>query len=259
MATRKQKRARKHRSGTIGVMARDSQKFVEKLRLAMDHRGLTASVLADSAGVAPNVIYNALNRGTVPRVMSAMRLASALNLPLEYLADDDIPARAETSGKFSMAYFSQLNYELASRCVAQVHDLRERFVPMVKAQDLPALAVDMWRFGLDDDPQTEFPNALKVMNTVLSILRDQAAAPRYTAEQVKVLTGQTFDPDEADRLAAELDALPGYSLVRAFFLSRSQMFVALRSGADDQAADLRALVGPKLAEAEALLAEIRGD
>lgn len=67
--------------------------FSEKLSLLLDRQGLLAADLARELGTAASTVSNWLNgRGSLPRPSNLLKIARFLDVPVEYLADDDATA-----------------------------------------------------------------------------------------------------------------------------------------------------------------------
>ena len=78
-------------------------RFEEKLRKQMILKGLNQQRLAASAGVSNSEVSRILGGKSQPGLTNAIRLARAVGVSLDYLADDDLyddgAASAETPGE----------------------------------------------------------------------------------------------------------------------------------------------------------------
>ena len=63
----------------------DQKQFADNLRKAMQRRGVDAPALSECSGVSVSQIYNYLTGGRMPRLDTALRLASALGCRLDEL------------------------------------------------------------------------------------------------------------------------------------------------------------------------------
>jgi transcriptional regulator with XRE-family HTH domain len=61
----------------------------EKLKLLSDHYRLSQSALAEAAGVSQSQVSKWFRNVNTPDVYQAFRMARKLNVPLEFLADDE--------------------------------------------------------------------------------------------------------------------------------------------------------------------------
>lgn len=69
---------------------RQSVKFHAKLDSGLKAAGVSVKQLAERLGVANNTIYTWIKGGPLPAIDQAAIIAEALNVPLIYLADDEM-------------------------------------------------------------------------------------------------------------------------------------------------------------------------
>ena len=74
----------------------DQKQFADNLRKAMQRRGVDAPALSERSGVYISQIYNYLSGGRMPRLDTALRLASALGCRLDELCGCSLPVRINT-------------------------------------------------------------------------------------------------------------------------------------------------------------------
>ena len=74
----------------------DQKQFADNLRKAMQRRGVDAPALSERSGVYISQIYNYLSGGRMPRLDTALRLASALGCQLDELCGRPASVRINT-------------------------------------------------------------------------------------------------------------------------------------------------------------------
>lgn len=74
----------------------DQKQFADNLRKAMQRRGVDAPALSECSGVYISQIYNYLSGGRMPRLDTALRLASALGCRVDELCGCSLPVRINT-------------------------------------------------------------------------------------------------------------------------------------------------------------------
>ena len=74
----------------------DQKQFADNLRKAMQRRGVDAPALSERSGVYISQIYNYLSGGRMPRLDTALRLASALGCRLDELCGRPASVRINT-------------------------------------------------------------------------------------------------------------------------------------------------------------------
>ena len=74
----------------------DQKQFANNLRKAMQRRGVDAPALSERSGVYISQIYNYLSGGRMPRLDTALRLASALGCRVDELCGCSLPVRINT-------------------------------------------------------------------------------------------------------------------------------------------------------------------
>ena len=74
----------------------DQKQFADNLRKAMQRGGVDAPALSEHSGVSVSQIYNYLTGGRMPRLDTALRLASALGCRLDELCGRSLPVRINT-------------------------------------------------------------------------------------------------------------------------------------------------------------------
>lgn len=74
----------------------DQKQFADNLRKAMQRRGVDAPALSERSGVCLSQIYNYLTGGRMPRLDTALRLASALGCRLDELCGCPASVRINT-------------------------------------------------------------------------------------------------------------------------------------------------------------------
>ena len=190
----------------------------------------------------------------MPRLHAAVLIAEALNLPLKYLADDDIPVEPVPAGPLSFARTRTVYIEAATRYAQFV----ARNIRITRDQlnvDWPSIAVQLWHDGLDGP----FPENLKpYIEPFVYLIRDSQEtkfAGCYTAERLKKITGIDADPDEMKMLQERLVNTPGYSLVTENIIFR----MGMSTSSEQHAAGLRALIPAKLAQARAMAPHVKVD
>src|SRR4051812_14306289 len=92
-------------------------KFADKLRKIIGDRRISA--VAEDAQINPGLLNNYLNRGSEPGAMTALKIAKALKVPLEWLIDDaaDLPVPEQPAGTQAADRLSdrELMMEVAKR------------------------------------------------------------------------------------------------------------------------------------------------
>lgn len=119
--------------------------FGEKLRRAIETDGRSRALIARSAGLKPSILNNYLNRGSAPMADAAFRLARALDLPIDWLLDDDADWPAPVAQKPMLENISEedLMTELARRQRHAV--LRGRKVlEQIKSVDWKSVASELY-------------------------------------------------------------------------------------------------------------------
>jgi transcriptional regulator with XRE-family HTH domain len=83
------------------VITYAEMKFAEKVRKLMDSRGWKAADLARASGLSASTIARVMTQGGVPGIDTALAIAKAVGVSLDYLADDALdeppPATEERS------------------------------------------------------------------------------------------------------------------------------------------------------------------
>ena len=74
----------------------DQKQFADNLRKAMNRRGVDVPALSERSGVYISQIYNYLSGGRMPRLDTALRLASALDCRLDELCGRPASVRINT-------------------------------------------------------------------------------------------------------------------------------------------------------------------
>ncbi len=83
-------------------------KFHEKFECGLKSSSISVKQMAKRLGVAPNTVYTWLKGGVFPALDHAAIIAQALELPLEFLADDKMekvpgpPERTENRRKIEL-------------------------------------------------------------------------------------------------------------------------------------------------------------
>lgn len=65
--------------------------FWEKLKDILEYQNISLKELCAKAGLQQQSIYNAITRKTSPSLDTAIKIAQALNLPVEYIYSGDEP------------------------------------------------------------------------------------------------------------------------------------------------------------------------
>jgi transcriptional regulator with XRE-family HTH domain len=67
-----------------------SMSFEEKVRLMLRRRGMTQEMLAEALGTSRNSVSNWMTKGHDPQLGTAVRLARALGVSLDWLTSDEV-------------------------------------------------------------------------------------------------------------------------------------------------------------------------
>ena len=65
--------------------------FITRVRDELEYKGLTQKELAELTGISINTIRGWVSKDLVPDVFSAVKVAKALDVPVEYLANGTAP------------------------------------------------------------------------------------------------------------------------------------------------------------------------
>jgi transcriptional regulator with XRE-family HTH domain len=173
--------------------------FTEKLaRLTADKN---KSSLAKAAGLPATAISNYISRKYIPRADTALRIAKALNVPLEWLADDAQPWPPPKGSKPSPSFLSDddLMRETALRFRRDAMRLAE-IAEHLERIDWKSAAELLLLTPIEDGIPDGAAEAIEATrgHGVFGFVKDSFSLPRYVERHHSELPG-------GDRPAFELD------------------------------------------------------
>lgn len=169
-------------------------KLAEKLRRLTS--GQSRARLAREAGLKPTAVTNYITRGSMPLADAALKLARAMNVPLDWLLDDDQDWPPPPAQSLAAATTLQLTEELGRRLLG-VGSIMLARLDRAAATDWIATGEAILRHDPKDNLPKPLREALELvgqLNTLASELYRYDPGARLGADAAPELL-RSFQPD----------------------------------------------------------------
>lgn len=226
----------------IPAVAADAPMFIQKVKAVVDARGLTAAEAARRANMDPPTLYQMMSKGTVPRAHAMAKIAAGLQLPLEYLADDDIPVEPIPRSTAQLVGYNQFRRELSYRYREEALRLLNLFDRAEAYNYADALEVVTGRksyaeSGLDEAEFSDMIEiALGIKAAPFQAFLSYAGADYLTRKYHEHFPGSDRDPDSLTISAVRKrygDLMENKTGLE-FFITRVTLALATAIGASGQ-------------------------
>jgi len=189
-------------------MSFDGYIFVMKFRekLVELTRGRVRKDVAADAGIAPGILNNYINRGSEPMASQALKLARALQVPFDWLVDDD-SAMPPPSMTDSLANINDnaLMAEVTKRWMRALKELQSAY-ERVAVYDWAAARKVLQNWDGADDPLP--PDVQEIENVVRDLMtRVYIAEHWFDPRRISPVSARRLEADLAAAKAAAQSAL----------------------------------------------------